>query len=151
MVDKDKTVPLSSSHVIRFTVYKEISDPIKVWEVVREVKNIPLYWRGIRELNVEEVSPGMYEGRVRFAFPSSSRVRLEVSDQERRLTFLFSGGILRGFNQVKVSDRTLESSWEVEMPFYMRPFQSRNQEHFRKGTENALERIVIEAARRVHG
>jgi hypothetical protein len=137
--------------MIRFKVSKEIENPNVLWEVVKDVSSIPNYWKGIRELRVKEISPGIYEGEVKFAFPSTSKVRLEIRENERKLLFHFLGGILKGFNEVRVGERTIESTWEVEMPLYMRPLESRNQEHFRQGTENALERMINEAKTRTQG
>ncbi|QKQ99120.1 SRPBCC family protein [Metallosphaera tengchongensis] len=120
-----------------------------VWEVIREVNSMPQYWKGIRELNVRQVSDRTYEGAVRFAFPSSSDVRIDLG--EFSLTMNFLKGILKGMNRIEVSSTEVTSHWKVEMPLYMKPFEKRNEEHFRSGTEHALDRILEEAKRRSQG
>ncbi|MFP3198152.1 MAG: SRPBCC family protein, partial [Sulfolobaceae archaeon] len=64
--------------MINFEICKEIDDREKVWDVVKDVKKIPEFWKGTRELNVEETSQGVYEGDVRFAFPSKGKVKIEI-------------------------------------------------------------------------
>ncbi|BBL47495.1 SRPBCC family protein [Metallosphaera sedula] len=128
--------------MIEFEVVKEFPTTLRerIWEVVKDVNSMPNYWKGIRELHINKVSENVFEGEVRFAFPSTSRVRIEVLDRAVVLHFL--SGILKGTNRIEVRDSTIVSTWKVEMPLYMKPFEGRNKEHFSQGTEHALERII---------
>ncbi|AWS00223.1 hypothetical protein [Metallosphaera hakonensis] len=131
--------------MISFSVSKTFSPELReeIWEIVKDINSMPKYWKGIRELNVNQVSHNVFEGSVRFAFPSTSRVRIQVLDYAVLVSFL--NGILSGENRIEVGQGELRSTWNVEMPFYMRPFEGRNKEHFMEGAEHALERIIAEA------
>ncbi|BCS93840.1 SRPBCC family protein [Metallosphaera javensis (ex Sakai et al. 2022)] len=128
--------------MIEFRIVKEFPPNLRerIWEIVKDVNSMPNYWKGIRELHVNKVADNMFEGEVRFAFPSTSRVRIEILDHSVILHFL--SGILKGTNRIDVQDSAITSTWRVEMPLYMKPFEGRNREHFSQGTEHALERII---------
>ncbi|AEB94954.1 MAG: SRPBCC family protein [Metallosphaera sp.] len=131
--------------MIKFSITKGFQPEIHdlVLDIVKDVNSMPKYWKGIRELNLTKVSDNLYEGKIRFAFPSTSTVRIEVNDDSVKLRFL--RGILQGQNEIRVLKDKVTSTWEVKMPFYMRPFDGRNKEHFEQGTTHALERIIEEA------
>ncbi|AKA74342.1 SRPBCC family protein [Saccharolobus solfataricus] len=129
--------------MIEFVVEKSFttSEDI-VWRIVRDVNSIPNYWKGVRELNVKEVGKNVYEGKIRFAFPSSGKVRIIVNDDERLITFEYLDGPIRGYNKVKVSKGKISSEWRVTMSGLLKLIENWNRDHFMEGTEHALERIL---------
>ena len=132
--------------MITFSVSRKFNVPPQiVWEIVRDVNSIPKYWKGTRELHVNKVGEGIYEGEIRFAFPSKGKVRLIVDDKSRKLTFSYLSGPIRGFNVVEVKDNEITSTWEVKMSLLLSLTESWNAKHFKEGTEHALERIISEA------
>ena len=136
--------------MIEFEVSKSFSlSPDLVWGVVREVKDYTKYWHGTRELDVTQVREGVFEGVAKLAFPAEVKVRVTVSDAERRLTVEYLEGIIKGFHTVEVSDREIRSHWRVNLSPWLKPFEGRVKGHFVAGTNNALERILMEAERRV--
>ncbi|WP_338602084.1 SRPBCC family protein [Sulfolobus tengchongensis] len=136
--------------MIEFTIEKSFTLPEEVvWTIVRDVNSIPKYWRGVRELDVKEVSKNIYEGKIRFAFPSNGRVRITVDENEKSLTFEYLDGPIRGYNKVKVFKGKIISEWRVRMSGLLRLSENWNKNHFMQGTEHALERILNDAIRTV--
>ena len=135
--------------MIEFEVSRAFSlSPDLVWGVVREVKDYTKYWHGTRELDVNQVSEGVFEGVARLAFPAKVKVRVTVSDTERKLTVEYLGGVIKGFHTVEVLDREIRSHWGVNLSFWLKPFEGRVKGHFMSGASHALERILSEAERR---
>ncbi|AWR96743.1 SRPBCC family protein [Acidianus sulfidivorans JP7] len=131
--------------MIEFTVNKVFScDQDLVWKITSDINSIPKYWKGTRELNVKQISKNVYEGSIRFAFPSTGRVKIIINEADKTLTFQYLSGPIKGFNVVKVSKNQISSKWEVSMSLLLKIFEKRNAEHFKLGTEHALERIIEE-------
>ncbi|MFP3163836.1 MAG: SRPBCC family protein [Acidianus hospitalis] len=132
--------------MITFSVSKKFDvSPQAVWNIVKDVNSIPKYWKGTRELHVNKVAEGIYEGVVRFAFPSKGRIRLIVDDKNRKLTFNYLSGPIKGYNIVEVKENEIISSWRVKMSLLLALAESWNAKHFKQGTEHALDRIISEA------
>ncbi|MFP3218569.1 SRPBCC family protein [Acidianus sp.] len=132
--------------MITFSVSKKFDvSPQAVWNIVKDVNSIPKYWKGTRELHVNKVAEGIYEGIVRFAFPSKGRIRLIVDDENRKLTFNYLSGPIKGYNIVEVKENEIISSWRVKMSLLLALAESWNAKHFKQGTEHALDRIISEA------
>ncbi|ARM75223.1 SRPBCC family protein [Acidianus manzaensis] len=131
--------------MIEFTVNRTFNcDQDLIWKITKEINSIPKFWKGTRELNVKETSKGTYEGTIRFAFPSTGKVKIIVNDNDKTLTFQYISGPIKGFNIVKVDKNQISSRWEVSMSLILRLMEKRNAEHFKLGTEHALERIIEE-------
>lgn len=131
--------------MIEFTVSIPFDcDQETVWDIVRDVSSIPKYWQGTRELHVKEVKRGIYEGIIRFAFPSTGNVRITINDEGRTLTFEYLSGPMKGYNIVKVDKDQIISTWKVSMSGILKLFEGWNLKHFKEGTEHALDRIVKE-------
>lgn len=136
--------------MITFSVSRKFNIPSQVvWEIVKDVNSIPKYWKGTRELNVREISKGVYEGEIRFAFPSRGKVRITVEEEYKRLTFFYLSGPIKGTNVVEVKDNEITSTWNVKMSLLLKFAESWNSNHFKQGTEHALERIISEAIDKV--
>jgi hypothetical protein len=132
--------------MITFSVSKKFDvSPQAVWNIVKDVNSIPKYWKGTRELHVNKVAEGIYEGVVRFAFPSKGRIRLIVDDENKKLTFNYLFGPIKGYNIVEVKENEIISSWRVKMSLLLALAESWNAKHFKQGTEHALDRIISEA------
>ncbi|AEE93168.1 conserved hypothetical protein [Acidianus hospitalis W1] len=132
--------------MITFSVSKKFDvSPQAVWNIVKDINSIPRYWKGTRELHVNKVAEGIYEGVVRFAFPSKGRIRLIVDDKNRKLTFNYLSGPIKGYNIVEVKENEIISSWRVKMSLLLALAESWNAKHFKQGTEHALDRIISEA------
>lgn len=131
--------------MIEFTVTKSFNcDPDIIWNIVKDLNSVPNYWKGTRELKVKEIEKGIYEGTVRFAFPSTGKIKIVINEQKRTVTFQYLSGTIKGYNFVKVSRDSLSSRWEVSTLILLKLFEKRISEHFKIGTEHALERIVTE-------
>jgi hypothetical protein len=127
--------------MIEFRVSKEIRNPEAVWKIASDVESIPKYWKGISRLDVKKVGD-YYEGKVRFAFPSTSYVRIFVDKEKRIMRIEFTKGIIKGFNEIGVKENEIYSFWKVSESILLKPFEKRNYEHFKLGAEHALERII---------
>ncbi len=134
--------------MIRFIVCKEFSaDPQRVWEVVSDVSRVPEFWRGTRELRVKETQRDVFEGEIRFAFPAKGLIRITRDPVRRSMTFQYLKGPVKGTNEVTVNESELCSEWSVSLSFPYSVLEKRIAGHFRKGTENALERVIATASR----
>ncbi|BDC00227.1 SRPBCC family protein [Saccharolobus caldissimus] len=132
--------------MIRFSVSKEMNcDPSIVWEIVKNVNSFPKYWHGTRELNIKEIRKNVYEGTIRFVFPTSGKVRISIYDNERKIIIEYLDGPFTGRSVIKVENRAIISEWEVNMKGFYKLFEKWNKKHFKEGTINALERIITEA------
>ena len=131
--------------MIDFTICKDISDREKVWEIVRNPYDIPNYWKGTRELNIKEIQKGVYEGDIRFAFPSSGKVRIVVDEGNKKVTINYLSGPVKGYHEITVETDKICSKWNVQLSLVLRPFEKNTEEHFKSGTVNALDRIVSRA------
>ncbi|MUM64964.1 SRPBCC family protein [Acidianus infernus] len=132
--------------MITFSVGRKFDvSPQAVWSIVKDVNSIPKYWKGTRELHVDKIAEGVYEGTVRFAFPSKGRIRLIIDDENRKLTFNYLSGPIKGYNIVEVKENEIISTWRVKMSLLLTLAESWNAKHFKQGTEHALERIISEA------
>ncbi len=127
--------------MIEFRVSREIKNPEAVWKVASDVPSIPKYWKGISRLDIIKVGDH-YEGKVKFAFPSTSYVRILVDDNSKVMRIEFTKGIIKGFNEVGVKENEIYSFWKVSESILLKPFEKRNFEHFKLGAEHALERII---------
>jgi len=127
--------------MIEFRVSREIKNPEAVWKVASDVMAIPKYWKGISRLDIQKVEDH-YEGKVKFAFPSTSYVRIFVDDDNKIMRIEFTKGIIKGFNEVGVKENEIYSFWKVSESILLKPFEKRNFEHFKLGAEHALERII---------
>lgn len=130
--------------MISFVICKDINDENKIWNIIRDPFKIPTYWKGTRELNIKEVQDHVYEGTVKFAFPSSGRVRITVNENERKVQISYLSGPITGTHEIYIQDNKLCSKWNVKLSIFLMPMEKRTEEHFKLGTEHALERIVSE-------
>lgn len=134
--------------MIRFIVCKEFkADSQRVWEVVSDVSRVPEFWRGTRELRVRETQKDVFEGEIRFAFPAKGLIRIARDPLKKVVIFQYLKGPVKGTNEVTVRDGELCSEWNVGLSFPYRLLEKRIAGHFRKGTENALERAIVTASR----
>lgn len=129
--------------MIEFTICKDFNGRRdRIWELVKDVSLIPEFWKGTRQLNVVEKSNGVYEGEVKFAFPSKGKIRIEIDEEKKTLKMIYLSGPIKGLNTITVGESTICSQWNVKLTF---PFNLRSnwiKDHFMSGTEHALERII---------
>ncbi|BFH73838.1 hypothetical protein SJAV_17820 [Sulfurisphaera javensis] len=130
--------------MIKFTICKEIGNEDKVWEIIKDPYKIPNYWKGTRELNIKEIGRNIYEGDIKFAFPSSGKVRIMVDDNSKRVIINYLSGPIRGIHEITIENKQLCSKWSVELSLLLKPMEKRTEEHFKSGTIHAIERIISE-------
>ncbi|BCU71020.1 SRPBCC family protein [Stygiolobus caldivivus] len=134
--------------MISFVVCKDIKyGRERVWDIISDVRKIPEFWKGTRELNVVEVSKGVYEGEVKFAFPSKGKVRIEVHSEENKVIINYLKGPVIGQHEIYIDGEKVCSKWNVRLTF---PFNLRErwtEEHFRSGAEHALDRVIESCAK----
>ncbi|BCU67072.1 hypothetical protein HS7_05090 [Sulfolobales archaeon HS-7] len=111
----------------------------KVWEIVSDVQAAPKYWKGIRNLDVIK-KDNVYEGEIRFAFPSSGKIKIVIYDYVEQWNFL--SGAFTGVNTVSVLPNEVVSEWDIKLSPILSLFRARIESHFKLGTEHALSRIL---------
>lgn len=126
-----------------FTVREKIiGDPSEVLRRVKDVNSIPLYWHGIKSLKVLSGKEGIYEVKVKFAFPGSSEYRARVTVREDGITIEYLEGPVTGSQEVTLKDEFLESTWNITLHGMAKVMGNRTIDHFREGTERALRRVI---------
>jgi hypothetical protein len=136
---------------LRFTVRKALegAGPEAAWAVVKDVDDIPGYWRGHREVRARRLEDGSWDLAIRFAFPGPNnrgRARATLDEASRTLTLSYVEGPVKGVVKVYVTEGEIVTEWDVSLAWYLRPLEAWVKRHFMSGAQHALDRIV-EAAR----
>ncbi len=135
---------------LKFTVSKQVSRSSldKAWKILSDVKNMPKYWRGHREIEIVNNNDNSYLVRIRFAFNGPNNkglARIIIDSGRRRVVINYLEGPIRGYVVNYVGDESIISQWEVKItPLFliMKPWIKK---HFIEGTSNALKRIINDA------
>lgn len=120
----------------------------KVWKRVRDVRSMPKYWRGHREVKVERDEGESVFIRIRFAFPgplNKGLAKVSINDKRMELIIEYLKGPIKGRALVKVSNEEASCEYDVRLSVWLSPFSLWVRGHFMKGVDHALERILLES------
>ncbi|ABW01888.1 type II toxin-antitoxin system RatA family toxin [Caldivirga maquilingensis] len=133
--------------MIQFTVSKRTSIPKDtLWSLVSRVEDYPKYWHGHREVKVIGSSGGKLLVNIRFAFNgplNHGTAYVELGNYT--VTFNFLKGPFKGTHIIKVKDGELTSEWNIKLNPLLTPMSKWIINHFKQGSEHALERIIKDA------
>lgn len=132
---------------IEFTVSRKVNpgDLERVWQVLSDVRNMPRYWRGHREVEVLRRDGNTYFVNIKFAFqgPNNRGVaKIEVNDDGRFVVINYVRGPIRGYVKNYIDGDTVVSQWKVKITPLFLVFKPWIRRHFMNGASNALARIV---------
>ncbi|MEM0140284.1 MAG: SRPBCC family protein, partial [Ferroplasma sp.] len=111
----------------------------KLWKLIINFDRVPEFWHGTRRI---EPHGEYYE--VQFAFPGKGKMYPIINNKDFTLQEVYRGGPFKGTKTAQISGSdilTLTSEWNIKLTTILVPFQFKLQQHFEKGTEEALERI----------
>ncbi|BBG23540.1 hypothetical protein [Sulfuracidifex tepidarius] len=124
----------------RFQVDYELKcDRNEVLNKLKDIRSIPTYWKGTRELQVISDDGKVAYAKVRFAFPASGKVRITRLDDGIRMDYL--EGPFTGYQETLVGTEKIVSTWDVKFNWMFKMMEKKNVEHFKEGTKHALMRL----------
>lgn len=134
-------------------VSREMLAPLdKVWDIVSDIDNEPLYWRGTKYIkNISKIG-NIIEREVVIAFRESKCKETVVLDPKKLVKVNITNGPLEGskiitINSTGLNKTTVHVKWDIRLSGFMRMFTVVIKKHIREGTEEALCRIASETDR----
>ena len=126
---------------------REISAPLsRVWQVVSDVDNEPMYWRGTKTVNNIAKSGNTIEREVTIAFRDSRCRQTVVLVPERLVEITITEGPMKGTKKLiltPIGGKTrIEAEWEIKLAGFLGLFTAMVKKHIAEGTEDALDRIA---------
>ncbi len=118
------------------------------WALLSDIKGMPRFWGGHREVRVVENKTDGVMVAIRFAFPGPGNrgmALVSVDNASARVSIRYLKGPVRGLVVNAVEPEALSSSWSVSLAPHLRLFEPIVRRHFVSGTRHALERIAAEA------
>jgi hypothetical protein len=134
-------------------VAREMLAPLdKVWDIVSDIDNEPLYWRGTKYIkNISKIG-NIIEREVVIAFRESKCKETVVLDPKKLVKVNITNGPLEGSKIITINSTGLNKTivhvkWDIRLSGFMRMFSIVIKKHIREGTEEALYRIASETER----
>lgn len=134
-------------------VSREMLAPLdKVWDIVSDIDNEPLYWRGTKYIkNISKIG-NIIEREVVIAFRESKCKETVVLDPKKLVKVNMTNGPLEGskiitINSTGLNKTTVHVKWDIRLSVFMRMFTVVIKKHIMEGTEEALYRIASETER----
>lgn len=134
-------------------VAREMLAPLdKVWDIVSDIDNEPLYWRGTKYIkNISKIG-NIIEREVVIAFRESKCKETVVLDPKKLVKVNMTNGPLEGskiitINSTGLNKTTVHVKWDIRLSGFMRMFTVVIKKHIMEGTEEALYRIASETER----
>jgi polyketide cyclase/dehydrase/lipid transport protein len=134
-------------------VAREMLAPLdKVWDIVSDIDNEPLYWRGTKYIKNINKTGNIIEREVVIAFRESKCKETVVLDPKKLVKVNITNGPLKGskiitINSTGLDKTTVHVKWDIRLSGSMRMFTVIIKKHIREGTEEALYRIASETER----
>jgi hypothetical protein len=134
-------------------VAREMLAPLdKVWDIVSDIDNEPLYWRGTKYIKNINKTGNIIEREVVIAFRESKCKETVVLDPKKLVKVNITNGPLKGskiitINSTGLDKTTVHVKWDIRLSGFMRMFTVVIKKHIREGTEEALSRIASETER----
>jgi len=134
---------------MKFQVTRRIdASDEELWRIISNVEDIPKYWHGTKKLKVTSKAENTIYADVQFAFPgpfNKGKVKITVNDADKEVRMEYIDGPFTGTHRIKISNGEVISDWDIEFKPLFKLIESWNENHFKQGTEHALERIEQEA------
>jgi polyketide cyclase/dehydrase/lipid transport protein len=134
-------------------VSREMLAPLdKVWDIVSDIDNEPLYWHGTKYIkNISKIG-NIIEREVVIAFRKSKCKETVVLDPKKSVKVNMTNGPLEGSKTITINSTGLDKTtvhvkWDIRLSGFMRMFTVVIKKHIREGTEEALYRIASETDR----
>jgi polyketide cyclase/dehydrase/lipid transport protein len=134
-------------------VAREILSPLdKVWDIVSDIDNEPLYWHGTKYVkNISKIG-NVVEREVVIAFRESKCKETVVLNPKKMVKVNITNGPLEGSKIITLdstgpNNTTVYVKWDIRLSGFMRMFTVFIKKHIREGTEEALSRTASKTDR----
>ena len=127
---------------MRIEVEKKCScTPDDIFSAIRDGNDLPKYWHGMRE--IKPIGGEKFE--VRFQFPGKSIMEYSCDPQKKQCEERYISGSFKGLKVTSVRNdgdgSIIQSHWDINLSPVLRIMGRRIMDHFREGTEHALDRM----------
>ena len=137
--------------MVTVQVAREMLAPLdKVWDIVSDIDNEPLYWRGIKYIKNINKTGNIIQREVVIAFRESKCKETVVLDPKKSVKINITEGPIKGSKTIALksagnSKTTVQVLWDIRLSGFARVFTPMIKKHIKQGTEEALERIATAA------
>jgi carbon monoxide dehydrogenase subunit G len=133
--------------MVTITASREISAPqSKVWKVISDIDNEPVYWHGTKAVKNLSRSGNTVEREVTIAFKNSLTRQTVVLDPDKSIDITITEGPMKGSKKITLvpdGDRTrVDVVWDIKLAGFLGMFTGMVKKHIGEGTDDALERIA---------
>ncbi|HKX82422.1 MAG TPA: SRPBCC family protein [Nitrososphaera sp.] len=133
--------------MVTITASREISAPqSRVWKVVSDIDNEPVYWHGTKAVKNLSRSGNTVEREVTIAFKNSLTRQTVVLDPDKSIDITITEGPMKGSKKITLvpdGDRTrVDVVWDIKLAGFLGMFTGMVKKHIGEGTDDALERIA---------
>ena len=133
--------------MVTITASREISTPqSRVWKVVSDIDNEPVYWHGTKAVKNLSRSGNTVEREVTIAFKNSLTRQTVVLDPDKSIDITITEGPMKGSKKITLvpdGDRTrVDVVWDIKLAGFLGMFTGMVKKHIGEGTDDALERIA---------
>lgn len=138
--------------MVRIEVSKEIQAPIeKVWKIVSELDNEPKYWHGTKSVKNLKIDGNTITREVIIAFKNSKCMESVVLNPMKSIEISITDGPMKGTKSIVLNDMNgktkVDVVWDIKLSGMMSMFTAMVKGHIQQGTEDALERISVDAGK----
>ena len=136
--------------MVRIEVSREIQAPIeKVWKIVSDLDNEPKYWYGTKSVKNLKIDGNTITREVIIAFKNSKCMESVVSNPMKSIEIRITDGPMKGAKNITQNDLNgktkVDVVWDIKLSGMMSMFTAMVKGHIQQGTEDALERISVDA------
>lgn len=126
---------------------KQMAAPLsRVWQIVSDLDNEPMYWHGTKSVRNLSRSGNMIERDVTIAFKDSVCRQKVTLEPEKSIHIDITDGPLRGskiITLIPVGDMTrVDVAWDIKLAGFLGMFTGMVKKHIGEGTLEALDRIA---------
>ena len=121
------------------------ADESKVWDIISDVDNEPMFWKGTKEVrNISREGNNIIR-EVTIAFRDQKCLQEITITPKSNISTKFTKGIINGqkiVSQRSYDHRTvLTTTWDIKLTGMMGMFTGMLKKHIKNGTEQAMQSI----------
>jgi carbon monoxide dehydrogenase subunit G len=136
--------------MVRIEVSREINaSPEKVWKIASDLDNEPKYWHGTKSVKNLKVDGNTITREVIIAFKNSKCMETVVLNPMKSIEVSITDGPMKGTKTITLNDSNgktkVDVVWDIKLSGMMSMFTGMVKGHIQQGTEDALERISVDA------
>jgi len=118
----------------------------RVWEIVSDIDNEPVYWRGTREVKNITTNGNVIDREIYQNFGSHSITQRVILKPQNEIEIKYLRGIMEGVKYLRLEDtgeskQKVTAEWDIQFKGVYRLLSPWISRHVRKGTRDALQRI----------